>query len=65
MILAGNKQQHKERHKNKKREKKQKMHRKGKQNIEKQTTEKKHRPTELTGSSPLARLYTKSSGIIY
>jgi hypothetical protein len=48
-----------------KKRKKQKMHRKGKQHIEKQTTEKKHRPSELTGSSPLARLYTKSSVRIY
>jgi hypothetical protein len=53
MILAGNKQQQKGKHKKKRRGKKQKMHRKGKQNIEKQTTEKKHRPSELTGSSHL------------
>jgi hypothetical protein len=65
MILAGNKQQQKEKHKKKRRGKKQKMHRKGKQNIEKQTTEKRHRPSELTGSSPLARLYTESSVRIY
>jgi hypothetical protein len=63
MILAGNKQQHKEKHKKKRREKKQKMHRKGKQIIEKQR--KNVDQLSLQEVPHLQDFYTKSSGIIY